>query len=266
MGCEWEKMRSQLGPGSRLLISILWRSMKYILLWFVPWVQVLIVCRIHWCHSAFALQTATYITLLHITATPHTSSHMAPRLDLSVEAVAQLLPRLQTPEQHGWTGTTSVDVASRARYDLLRLATTCYDLAICYISSTYPLHSTLHPQYACSICSLLSHFIRLQCEVCHISSRRLWLRPANSWSCANSSVSCDAQSSCARTIKPAGLSISFNLEKRKSEKSGKSQLWHALVICNLISQTDLNRKREKVKKLLEIIRSKNIHVYIYIFI
>ena len=79
-------------------------------------------------------------------------------------------------------------------------------------------------------------------------------------------MSCDAQSSCARTIKPAGLSISFNLEKRKSEKSGKSQLWHALVICNLISQTDLNRKREKVKKLLEIIRSKNIHVYIYIFI
>ena len=143
MGCEWEKMRSQLGPGSRLLISTLWRSMKYILLWFVPWVQVLIVCRIHWCHSAFALQTATYITLLHITATPHTSSHMAPRLDLSVEAVAQLLPRLQTPEQHGWTGTTSVDVASRARYDLLRLATTCYDLLrlgdllhILYISST----------------------------------------------------------------------------------------------------------------------------------
>ena len=149
MGCEWEKMRSQLGPGSRLLISTLWRSMKYILLWFVPWVQVLIVCRIHWCHSAFALQTATYITLLHITATPHTSSHMAPRLDLSVEAVAQLLPRLQTPEQHGWTGTTSVDVASRARYDLLRLATTCYDLlrlATTWRSVTYPLHIlyTLH--------------------------------------------------------------------------------------------------------------------------
>ena len=72
------------------------------------------------------------------------------------------------------------DLGGRRVEGTLRLATTCYDLAICYISSTYPIHSTLHPQYACSICSLLSHFIRLQCEVCHISSRRLWLRPANS--------------------------------------------------------------------------------------
>ena len=279
MGCEWEKMRSQLGPGSRLLISTLWRSMKYILLWSVPWVQVLIVCRIHWCHSAFA-QTATYITStspfftsLPLSATPHTPSisiahGAAPRSDCGGSRATP-----PAPSNARAARLDGDDLGGRRVEGTLRLATTCYDLAICYISYTCPLHSTLHPEYACSICSLL-HFIRLQCEVCHISSRWLWLRPANSWSCANSSVSCDAQSSCARTMKPAGLSISFNLEKRKSEKSRKSQLWHALAICNLISQTDLNRKREKVKKLLEIIDQKiymckcvytylyNIYIYI----
>ena len=97
----------------------------------------------------------------------------------------------------------------------------------------------------------------------HLSRRpMLWLRPANSWSCANSSVSCDAQSSCAkRTIFEADWS--FN-DKRKSEKPGKSQLRHDLEICHSISRTDLNRKSEKVKKLLEIMRSKNTITCIYV--
>ena len=189
--------------------------------------------------------------------------------------VAQLLPRLQTPEQHGWTGTTSVDVASRARYDLLRLATTCYDLLrlgdllhILYISSTLytPSSVCLLNLLNCSV-----HFIRLQCEVlshqfpgdCGCDLPTADPVPTLQWAAMHNPP---VPGRSSRLV----FQYRSILRKESQRNLERVQLWHALVICNLISQTDLNRKREKVKKLLEIIRSKKyymcIYTYLYIYI